>query len=83
MGWGRDLGKNTLFINYFERKRFNTMADEKKSMQSLMTEGRTFPPPANIQANAHIKNPEVFKEMWERSINDPDKFWLEQAKADY
>ncbi len=45
-----------------------------------MTEGRTFPPPANIQANAYIKDPEVFKEMWERSINDPDGFWLEQAK---
>ena len=56
------------------------MADEKKGMQSLMTEGRTFPPPADIQANAYIKDPEIYKEMWERSINDPDRFWLEQAK---
>ncbi len=56
------------------------MADEKKGMQSLMTEGRTFPPPADIQANAHIKDPEAYQKMWERSINDPDGFWLEQAK---
>ncbi len=55
------------------------MADEKKGMQSLMTEGRTFPPPANIQANAYIKDPETYQEMWERSINDPDEFWLEQT----
>lgn len=56
------------------------MANEKKGMQSLMTEGRTFPPPADIQANAYIKDPKVYQEMWKKSINDPDGFWLEQAK---
>jgi len=53
---------------------------EQKGMDSLMTEDRTFPPPAALQSNAHISSDEQYKEMWERSINDPDGFWLEQAK---
>ena len=57
------------------------MAEEKKTMESLMSEARTFPPPANIQQNAYITSDEQYKEMWEKSINDPDGFWLEQAKT--
>ena len=57
------------------------MAQETKGMQSLMSESRKFPPPANIQQNAWIKTMEEYQSMWERSINDPDGFWLEQAKT--
>ncbi|MBW8002234.1 MAG: acetate--CoA ligase [Planctomycetes bacterium] len=58
------------------------MADEvKKSMQSLMTENRTFPPSAEMQKNAHISSDEQYQKMWEQSIKDPDTFWLEQAKS--
>jgi len=57
------------------------MAEEKKTMESLMSEARTFPPPANIQQNAYVTSDDQYKEMWEKSINDPDAFWLEQAKT--
>ena len=57
------------------------MANEKKAIDSLMTEGRTFPPPAELQAGAHINNEQKYQEMWEKSINDSDSFWLEQAKS--
>jgi acetyl-CoA synthetase len=57
------------------------MAEEKTTMQSLMTEGRTFAPPASIQQNAYINSDEQYKKMWDQSINDPDTFWLEQAKS--
>jgi acetyl-CoA synthetase len=53
---------------------------EQKGMDSLMSEDRTFPPPAALQKNAHISSDEQYKEMWEKSINDPDAFWLDQAK---
>jgi len=53
---------------------------EQKGMDSLMSEDRTFPPPAALQKNAHISSEEQYKEMWEKSINDPDGFWLDQAK---
>jgi len=56
------------------------MAEESKSMDSLMTETRTFPPPANVQATAHIQSMEQYEEMYRRSIEDPDGFWLEQAE---
>jgi acetyl-CoA synthetase len=57
------------------------MGNEKKSMTSLMTEDRKFPPPASIAAKAYVGSTKQYQQMWERSINDADKFWLEQAKS--
>lgn len=57
------------------------MAEKQKAIDSLMTEKRTFPPPSEIQSNAHISGMQQYQEMWERSINDPTGFWLEQAKS--
>ncbi|MCK4745391.1 MAG: AMP-binding protein, partial [Bacteroidales bacterium] len=45
-----------------------------------MTEERSFPPSAEVIKRAHI-NADKYKEMYERSINDPDGFWLEQAET--
>ncbi len=60
------------------------MTDEKKkeaiSTASFMDERRTFPPSKEVVERAHI-NAEKYKEMYERSVNDPDGFWLEQAKT--
>jgi len=53
--------------------------EEKKAISSLMTENRTFPPSDAVRARAHIKSFEEYQKMWERSINDSDAFWLEQA----
>ena len=46
-----------------------------------MVEKRTFPPSRAIKANAYITSLEQYQQMWERSLNDPDGFWLEQAKS--
>jgi acetyl-CoA synthetase len=54
---------------------------QEKAINSLMTEKRTFPPPASVKANAYITSTEQYQQMWEKSINDPDGFWLEQAKT--
>jgi len=54
---------------------------QEKAIDSLMTEKRTFPPPASIKANAYITSTEQYQQMWEKSIKDPDAFWLEQAKT--
>ena len=48
------------------------------STSSLMQENRTFPPSPEVIKRAYI-NAEQYKKMYERSINDPDGFWLEQA----
>ena len=57
------------------------MGNEKKAITSLMTEDRKFAPPAAIAAKAHIGSMKQYQQMWEQSINEPDKFWLEQAKS--
>jgi acetyl-CoA synthetase len=57
------------------------MADATaKGLQSLLSENRTFPPPASIRANAWISSMEQYQSMWEESIQNPDKFWLEKAE---
>jgi len=57
------------------------MGTEQKGMDSLMSEGRKFPPPAVVKANAYISSEQQYQQMWEQSINDPDNFWLEQARS--
>jgi acetyl-CoA synthetase len=59
------------------------MTEEKKnaiSTDSLMTEKRTFSPSPEVIKRAHI-NAELYKKMYEQSVNDPDRFWLEQAQT--
>ena len=56
------------------------MPDAQKAIDSLMTEIRTFPPPAELQAGAHVSSEEQYQELYDRSVNDPDGFWLEQAE---
>jgi len=57
------------------------MGNEQKAIDSIMTEMRTFPPPPAIKANAYVSSMKQYQQMWEKSINDPDAFWLEQAKS--
>ncbi len=57
------------------------MAESAKGMQSLMVETRKFPPMRRVQSNAYINSFEQYKKMWEKSLNEPDAFWLEQARS--
>jgi acetyl-CoA synthetase len=54
---------------------------QDKAISSLMTETRTFPPPERIRKTAYISSMEQYGKMWDQSIRDPDKFWLEQAQS--
>ncbi len=51
-----------------------------KGMLSMMDEKRVFPPPKEFSAAAHIKSMEEYKELYDSSIADPDKFWGERAE---
>jgi acetyl-CoA synthetase len=59
------------------------MSEQPKegSMKSFMQETRKFPPPSNIQSNAWISSMEQYEKMYKQSIDDPDAFWLDQAKS--
>ena len=58
------------------------MTDQSKtvSTSSLLQETRTFPPAADVVQRAYL-NAAQFQEMYDRSVNQPDAFWLEQAKT--
>jgi acetyl-CoA synthetase len=57
------------------------MAEEKKTITSMMDETRKFPPTKEFSSKAHIKSLEEYKKLYERSIKDPDGFWGEQAQG--
>jgi len=50
------------------------------STDSLLQEKRKFPPSPEVRQRALI-NAEQFNKLYERSIREPDAFWLEQAQT--
>jgi acetyl-CoA synthetase len=57
------------------------MAEEKKTITSMMEETRKFPPPKEFSEKAHIKSLEEYQRLYKRSIEDPNGFWGEQAQT--
>ncbi len=56
------------------------MPDKAISTESLQQEGRTFPPSTEVVKHAHL-NAAQFDALYQRSIREPEKFWLEQAQT--
>ena len=50
------------------------------STESLSQESRTFPPSPEVVKHA-LLNQNQFDALYERSIREPEKFWLEQAQS--
>jgi acetyl-CoA synthetase len=60
----------------------NIMTTQNKtiSTESLSHESRTFPPSPEVVKRA-LLNAEQFDAMYQRSLREPEKFWLEQART--
>ena len=56
------------------------MAEEKKTITSMMEETRKFQPSKEFSQKAHIKSLQEYQKLHERSIKDPEGFWGEQAQ---
>ena len=56
------------------------MSDAAISTDSLQHEGRTFPPSPATLARAHL-NAAQFDALYQRSLREPEAFWLEQAQT--
>lgn len=52
----------------------------QESIQVLMSEERTFPPPKAFSEKAHVKSLEEYESIYERSKEDPEGFWGEMAE---
>ena len=56
--------------------------EESKIITSMMEESRVFDPPAELSQKAYIKNLDEYKEIYRRSIDDPETFWGDMAEPD-
>jgi len=54
--------------------------EKAKAITSMMEETRVFTPPKELRQKAYIKSLEEYKEIYQRSIDDPEKFWGEMAE---
>jgi len=50
------------------------------NITSVLKETRTFPPPADFAARAHVKGLAEYEALWQRAHDDPEGFWAEQAQ---
>ena len=51
------------------------------SIESVMTETRSFPPPPAFAAAAHVKSAAEYEAIYARAAADPEGFWAEIAGA--
>jgi acetyl-CoA synthetase len=54
---------------------------EGTSIESLMQELRVVDPPEWVSERAYIKNMDEYEAMYQRSVEDPEAFWAEQAES--
>ncbi len=51
------------------------------AIESVLTEDRVFPPPAEFAANAHVKSFGEYEKLYAEAAADPQAFWAKQAEA--
>ncbi|HXJ20380.1 MAG TPA: acetate--CoA ligase [Polyangia bacterium] len=51
-------------------------------IQSVSREARRFPPPADFTAQARLRDPAEYQRLYRRSIDDPEGFWGDTARAE-
>jgi acetyl-CoA synthetase len=51
------------------------------TIESILQEKRSFPPPADFAAQAHVPSLAEYERLWKQAHDDPEGFWGEQAKS--
>ena len=49
------------------------------SIESVLTETRSFPPPADFAEGAHVKSFSEYEDLYQRAAHDPEEFWGDVA----
>lgn len=57
------------------------MAEEKKTIHSMLDERRVFNPPKDFSAKAHVKTMEEYRKLAGKAEKDLEGFWAEQANC--
>src|ERR1039457_2200641 len=74
------LTRTNNFAQMSEINPTHQMPDKAISTESLQQAGRNFPPSAEVVKRA-LLNAAQFDKMYQRSLREPEKFWLEQAQT--
>ncbi len=53
----------------------------EQSIESVLHEKRVFPPPSGFTARARINSRAEYERLYHRSVDDPEGFWAEMARA--
>ena len=53
---------------------------ENTNIESILTETRSFPPPATFSAQANISSEEQYEQLWHMAKDDPSGFWGDMAE---
>jgi acetyl-CoA synthetase len=54
--------------------------EESNTITSMMEESRVFNPPEELSRSAYIKSFDEYKEIYQKSISNPEAFWGEMAE---
>jgi acetyl-CoA synthetase len=54
--------------------------ESEKTIESMLAEGRKFPPSDDFRNRANIKSMKEYQELYDRSVSEPEKFWAEMAE---
>ena len=54
--------------------------EKEKTITSMMAEKRTIYPPDELAKNAYVKSMDEYKEIYRKSIDDPEGFWAGMAE---
>ncbi len=57
------------------------MSSPAETITSVLKESRTFPPPTDFAAQAHVKSLAEYEVLWQRAKENPEAFWAEQAES--
>ncbi|HVZ80532.1 MAG TPA: acetate--CoA ligase [bacterium] len=55
------------------------MSPQDQSITSLQKDSQTFPPPPELSERAYIGSMAQYQQMYDRSVQEPHAFWMEQA----
>jgi acetyl-CoA synthetase len=55
------------------------VTESEETIESMLAEGRKFPPSDDFRQNAHVKSLEEYEDLYKRSVENPEEFWGEMA----
>ncbi|PSP16208.1 MAG: acetate--CoA ligase [Cyanobacteria bacterium QS_8_64_29] len=54
----------------------------RQTIESVLQEDRTFPPPSDFSQQAHIPSLERYRQLYEQAQADPEAFWADLAERE-